>query len=160
MKQINKKHLLFLIPIGISEIVMLVLECLPNGVAMVFKFPDSASGNFISKIEYYPNFSDMPYGYGNFCPVFIGILTIAVIFLWIINIFVDKRGIDVAIFVMTILKFIFGAVELIFSQTAINWAMFALSFVLAIYCIAKAVINKEFSKTKIPQENLEETENE
>lgn len=32
MKQINKKHLLFLIPIGILEIVMLVLECLPNGV--------------------------------------------------------------------------------------------------------------------------------
>ena len=61
---------------------------------------------------------------------------------------------------MTILKFIFGAVELIFSQTAINWAMFALSFALAIYCIAKAVINKEFSKTKKPQEPLEETENE
>ncbi len=160
MKQINKKHLLFLIPIGILEIVMLVLECLPNGVAMVFTFPDSASGNFISKVEYYPYFSDMPYGYGNFCPVFIGILTIAVIILWIVNLFVDKRGIDNAIFVMTILKFIFGAVELIFSQTAINWAMFALSFVLAIYCIAKAVINKEFARAKKPQEPLEETENE
>lgn len=61
---------------------------------------------------------------------------------------------------MTVLKFVLGAVELIFSQTAINWAMFALSFVLAIYCIAKAVINKEFSKTKTPQEPLEETENE
>ncbi len=159
MKQINKKHLLFLIPIGILEIVMLVLECLPNGVEIHFDVPAyiGATGHYS---EFYPYFSGIPYGYGNFCPVFIGILTIAVIFLWIINIFVDKRGIDVAIFVMTVLKFVLDAVELIFSQTAINWAMFALSFVLAIYCIAKAVINKEFSKTKTPQEPLEKTENE
>ena len=150
MKQINKKHLFSLIPIGILEIVMLVLECLPNGVEMHFDVPAyvGATGHYS---EYYPYFSDMPFGYGNFCPVFIGILTIAAIILWIVNLFVDKRGIDVAIFVMTILKFIFGAVELIFSQTAINWAMFALSFALAIYCIAKAVINKEFARTKKQQ---------
>ena len=159
MKQINKKHLLFLIPIGILEIVMLVLECLPNGVEMHFDVP-AYVGATCHYSEFYPYFSDMPFGYGNFCPVFIGILTIAVIILWFVNLFVDKIGIDVAIFVMTILKFIFGAVELIFSQTAINWAMFALSFVLAIYCIAKAVVNKEFARTKKPQESLEETENE
>lgn len=101
----------------------------------------------------------MPFGYGNFCPVIIGILTIAVIILWIVNLFLDKRGIDVAILVMTILKFVFSAVELIFSQTAINWAMFALSFVLAIYCIAKAAINKEFAKIKKPRDTIAETEN-
>lgn len=159
MKQINKKHLLFLIPIGILEIIMLVLECLPNGVEMHFDVPAyvGATGHYS---EFYPYFSDMPFGYGNFYPVFIGILTIAVIILWIINLFVDKRGIDVAIFVMTILKFVFGAVELIFSQTAINWAVFALSFVLALYCIAKAVVNKEFARTKKQQEPVEETETE
>ncbi len=159
MKQINKKHLFFLIPIGIFAIVMLVLECLPDGVQMRFAYPDSISGNIINVYEYYPYFSDMPFGYGNFCPVIIGILTIAVIILWIVNLFLDKRGIDVAILVMTILKFVFSAVELIFSQTAINWAMFALSFVLAIYCIAKAAINKEFAKIKKPRDTIAETEN-
>jgi len=159
MKQINKKHLLFLIPIGILEIVMLVLECLPNGVEMHFDVPAyiGATGHYS---EFYPYFSGIPYNYANFYPIYIGILTIAVIILWIANLFVDKRGIDVAIFVMTILKFIFSAVELIFSQTAINWAMFALSFILAIYCIAKAVINKEFARTKKPQNPVEENETE
>lgn len=147
MKQINKKHLFFLLPIGILEIVMLVLECLPNGIEMHFDSP-AYIGAGEHCIDFYPYFSSMPFGYGNFYPVFIGILTIAIIILWIINLFVDKKGVDIAIFVMTILKFIFGAVELIYSQTAINWAMFALSFVLVIYCIAKAAINKEFVKKK------------
>lgn len=102
----------------------------------------------------------MPYNYANFYPIYIGILTIAVIILWFVNLFVDQRGIDIAIFVMTIIKFIFGAVELIYSQTAINWAMFALSFVLVIYCIAKAAINKEFVRTKKRQATNKETENE
>ncbi len=160
MKQTNKKHLFFLIPIGIFAIVMLVLECLPDGVQMRFAYPDSISGNIINVYKYYPYFSDMPFGYGNVFPVIIGILTIAIIILWIVNLFIDKRGIGIAIFTMTILKFVFSTVELIFSQTAINWALFALSFILAIYCIAKTVINKEFAKIKKPQEPLEETENE
>lgn len=143
MRKYNKKHLAFLLPIGILEIVMLILECLPYGIKMVF-----APSPTERKELFFPYFSDMPYGYGNVFPIYIGILTIAVIILWFVNLFVDKRGIDIAIFVMTILKFIFGAVELIYSQTAINWAMFALSFVLAIYCIAKAIVNKEFAKKK------------
>lgn len=147
MSKLNKKHLLFLIPIGILEIVMLVLECLPNGVEMHFDVPAyvGATGHYS---EYYPYFSGIPYNYANFYPIYIGILTIAVIILWFINLFVDKRGVDIAIFVMTILKFIFGAVELFFSRTAINWATFAISLVLAIYCVAKAIVNKEFAKKK------------
>lgn len=144
----NKKHLFFLIPIGILEIVMLVLECLPRGVEMQFVFPDAATGDFITNLQYYPYFSDMPYGYGNVFPVYIGILTLAIMILWIANLFADKKGINVAIFVMTIVKFIFSAVELIFSRTAINWATFAISLVLAIYCVAKAIVNKEFSRSK------------
>lgn len=147
MRKYNKKHLAFLLPIGILEIVMLILECLPYGVEIHFDVPAyiGATGHYS---EFYPYFSGIPYNYANFYPIYIGILTIAVIILWFVNLFVDKRGVDIAIFVMTILKFIFGAVELIYSQTAINWAMFALSFVLAIYCIAKAIVNKEFAKKK------------
>lgn len=156
MRNVNKKHLFFLIPIGILEIVMLVLECLPSGVEMQFVFPDAATGNFITNLQYYPYFSDMPYGYGNVFPVYIGILTIAIMILWIANLFADKKGINVAIFVMTIVKFIFSAVELIFSRTAINWSTFAISLVLAIYCVAKAIVNKEFSRSKAKNEDADE----
>ena len=155
MRKYNKKHLAFLLPIGILEILMLILECLPYGIKMVF-----APSPTERKELFFPYFSDMPYGYGNVFPIYVGILTIAIILLWLINLFADKRGIDVTIFVMTIVKFIFSAAELFFSRTAINWAMFALSFVLAIYCIAKAAINKEFVRTKKRQATDNETENE
>lgn len=39
MRKYNKKHLFFLIPIGILEIVMLILECLPYGVEIHFDVP-------------------------------------------------------------------------------------------------------------------------
>lgn len=143
MRKYNKKHLAFLLPIGILEIVMLILECLPYGIKMVF-----APSPTERKELFFPYFSDMPYGYGNVFPIYVGILTIAIILLWLINLFADKRGIDVTIFVMTIVKFIFSAAELFFSRTAINWATFAISLVLAIYCVAKAIVNKEFAKKK------------
>lgn len=140
-----------MIPIGILEIVMLILECLPYGIKMVF-----APSPTERKELFFPYFSDMPYGYGNVFPIYVGILTIAIILLWLINLFADKRGIDVTIFVMAIVKFIFSAAELFFSRTAINWATFAISLVLAIYCVAKAIVNKEFAKKKPTLDSDEE----
>ena len=121
-----------MIPTFVIAIVLLVLECLPNGVKMEFKWPIDGK-TFASETKYYPYFSDMPYGYGNFAPIFIGIFTIAVIILCITNIFIDKKGIDIAIVVLNVLKLIGSAVELFFSRTAINWAVFALSIVFTIY---------------------------
>lgn len=75
----------------------------------------------------------MPYGYGNCAPVFIGIFTIAVIILCIINIFVDKTGIDITILVLNVLKLVLSGVEFLFSRTAINWTIFALAIVFTVY---------------------------
>ena len=123
-----------MIPSLVLAIVLLALECLPSGVAMEFKWPiDENSNVFASKTEYYPYFSGMPYGYGNCAPVFIGIFTIAVIILCITNMFVDKKGIDIAIVVLNALKLIGSAVEFIFSRTAINWTIFALAIVFTVY---------------------------
>lgn len=148
MKKFNVKHLYWIIPSLIIAIVLLVLECLPNGVEMKFKWPiDENSTVFASETKYYPYFSDMPYGYGNFVPVYIGILTIAVIILCITNIFVDKKGIDIAIVVLNALKLIGSAVELFFSRTAINWAIFALSIVFTVYSSVELAFRIKFEKS-------------
>lgn len=145
MKRINKKNLLFLIPVGILEIVLLVLECLPGGVEIKFTFPND-SGVFTTISKFYRYFSAMPYGYGNVLPVYIGILTISIIILWLVNLFFLKRGINVAIFVLTMMKFVLSCVEFAFSRTWVNWTVFAISTLCAIYEIAKTIANKEFSK--------------
>ncbi len=132
MKKFNVKHLYWMIPTLVIAIVLLVLECLPNGVEMKFMWPTDGD-TFASKTDYYPYFNDMPFGYGNFAPIFIGIFTIAVIILCITNIFVYKKGIDIAIVVLNALKLIGSAVEFIFSRTAINRAVFALSIVFTVY---------------------------
>lgn len=134
MKKFNKKHLYWMIPSLVLAIVLLALECLPSGVAMKFKWLiDQNAQVFASKTEYYPYFSDMPYGYGNCAPVFIGIFTIAVIILCITNIFVDKIGIDITILVLNVLKLVLSGVEFLFSRTAINWTIFALTIVFTVY---------------------------
>ena len=46
---------------------------------------------------------------------------------------VDKKGIDIAIVVLNALKLIGSAVEFIFSRTAINWTIFALTIVFTVY---------------------------
>lgn len=70
MRKYNKKHLFFLIPIGILEIVMLILECLPYGVEIHFNVPAyiGATGHYS---EFYPYFSGIPYNYANFYPIYI-----------------------------------------------------------------------------------------
>lgn len=146
MKRLNKKHLLFLIPVGILEIILLVLECLPNGVEMVFKWPDGDTGKFITQTKFYSYFSAMPYGYGNVAPILIGLLTIAIILLWFVNLFVLKRGLNVAIFTLTMIKFVLACVEFVFSKTWVNWTVFAIATVCASYEIVKTIVNKEFSK--------------
>ena len=88
----------------------------------------------------------MPYGYGNVAPIFIGILTIAIILLWLVNLFVLKRGLNIAIFTLTMIEFVLACVEFIFSQPWVNWTVFAIATVCAIYLIVKTIINKEFSK--------------
>lgn len=150
MKKFNKKHLYWMIPTLVIAIVMLVLECLPNGVEMVFKWPiDIDAGIFGSTTEYYPYFSGMPYGYGNIAPVFIGIFTLAVIILCIVNIFIDKIGIDIAIVVLNALKLICSSVEFIFSRTAINWAVFAISIVFTIYSSVELAFKVKSKKSTV-----------
>ena len=161
MKKFNKKHLLFLIPVGILEIILLVLECLPNGIEMRFKWPiDGSPAIFAAGTEYYSYFSSMPYGYGNFAPIFIGIFTIAIIILWLVNLFLDKRGINIAIFTLTMTKFVLTCVEFIFSKTWVNWTVFAIATVCAIYEIVKVIVNKEFSKKYGKDEYIYESEEE
>ena len=68
MKKFNVKHLYWMIPTLVIAIDMLVLECLPNGVEMVFKWPiDIDAGIFGSRTDYYPYFSGMPYNLRQFC---------------------------------------------------------------------------------------------
>lgn len=141
MKKFNTKHLFWMIPSIVFAIVLLVLECLPNGIEMKFVWPvDENSEVFASKLEYYPYFSDMPFGYGNFVPILIGIFTISAIILCIVNVFVDKMGIDIAIVVLNVLKLILSGVEFIFSRTAINWAVFAIAIVFTIYSSVELVL--------------------
>ena len=156
MKKFNKKHLLFLIPVGIIEIILLVLECLPSGVEMTFKWPSETSGIMESRTEFYSYFSALPYGYGNVLPMFIGILTIAIVLLWFVNLFIDKRGINVTIFVLTMAKLILACGEFFFSRTWVNWTVFAIAIVCAIYEIVKAILNKEFSKKYDKEEYVQE----
>lgn len=151
MKNINKKHLFWMILSLVFAIVLLVLECLPNGVEMVFGFPDADTDNIVYKYEYYPYFSGMPYGYGNIAPMFICIFTLATIILCIVNIFVDKKGIDVTIVVLSALRIIFSGFEFIFSKTPINWTVFSLSIAFTICDIAMLILNKKTQKSAPPQ---------
>jgi len=162
MKKFNKKHLYWMIPSLALAIVLLALECLPSGVAMEFKWPiDQNAQVFASKTEYYPYFSDMPYGYGNCAPVFIGIFTIAVIILCIINIFVDKTGINIAILVLNVLKLVLSGVEFIFSRTAINWAVFAIALAFTIYSSVELALRIKSNKsTTSPIDSTADMQNE
>lgn len=129
-----------MIPSIVFAIVLLVLECLPNGIEMKFVWPvDENSEVFASKLEYYPYFSDMPFGYGNFVPILIGIFTISAIILCIVNAFLDKKALDIAIVVLNLLKFALSAIEFIFSRTAINWAVFAIALVFSIYSVIELI---------------------
>lgn len=161
MKKFNKKHLYWMIPSLVLAVVLLALECLPSGVAMKFKWPiDQNAQVFASKTEYYPYFSDMPYGYGNCAPVFIGIFTIAVIILCIINIFVDKTGIDVTILVLNVLKLVLGGVEFLFSRTAINWTIFALTIVFTVYSSVELAFRiKSEKSTSSPTDSKADMQN-
>ncbi len=150
MKKFNVKHLYWMIPTLVIAIVMLVLECLPNGVEMVFKWPiDIDAGIFGSRTDYYPYFSGMPYNYANFAPIFIGIFTIAAIILCVVNMFVDKMGIDIAVLVLNALKLICSSVEFTFSRTAINWAVFALSLILTIYSSVELAFKVKSKKSAV-----------
>ena len=55
----------------------LIMELLPSGVAMNFAVRDGEE----SIVRMYPYFSDLPYGYANFSPLLIGILTCVCIIL-------------------------------------------------------------------------------
>ena len=134
----NKKIVAFIL-----VVLSLALMFVPHGVKMTFAAGPEAADKVI---EYFSYFSAMPYGYGNVAPIFIGILTIAIILLWFVNLFVLKRGLNVAIFTLTMIKFVLACVEFVFSKTWVNWTVFAIATVCAIYEIVKTIVNKEFSK--------------
>ena len=151
MKKNNKRNLFWLIPSLVIAIVMLILECMPNGVEMVFSWSDETTGIMIRKSQFYTYFSDMLYDYGNFAPILIGVLTIATILLCLIDIFVDKKGLTISIAVLNVLKLILSAIELVFSRTAINWAIFAISIVFATYGITSLIIRLKQEKQSLSE---------
>lgn len=74
MKDIRKRNLTLTLILLALSVLLIVLELLPYGAELNFKFPDDA-GNVITKRETYSYFSLMPYGYGNFCPLLTAILS-------------------------------------------------------------------------------------
>lgn len=152
MKKIDKKTLCFSLVQITFSLIYVILGCLPNAISMNF------FGGFV---EYHPYFSMFPYGYGNIFALYMEICAMITIVFTIVAIFVNKKFFHYAPTFLAFIILIFNGVELVFSATAINFAMLGISIAHAICALAIAIINKRTDKqAKVQTASVEKTQDE
>lgn len=110
---------------AIIVIASLVLEIVPNGVAMVYGVVNSSSEvEFHSRA--YSFFSLTPFGYAIFCPFVIAVLTCVLILLTFIDIFTKKRSFLLASIIVSSIALALSLLNLFVSMTAIGWILISL----------------------------------
>ena len=99
---------------GLMLIAMFVLELLPNSLVLYFSSEDQ-NGNIILKPTYTSYFDMLPFGYADFLPLIIGILTGICIILLIYSFFKPNKKVEglvcyfeIAIVIMTLVRAILG----------------------------------------------------
>lgn len=99
---------------GLMLIAMFVLELLPNSLVIFFSSVDK-DGNIILKPTYTSYFDMLPFGYADFLPLIIGILTGICIIMLIYSFFKPNKKVEglvcyfeIAIVIMTLVRVILG----------------------------------------------------
>lgn len=99
---------------GLMLIAMFVLELLPNSLVLYFSSEDQ-NGNIILKPTYTSYFDMLPFGYADFLPLIIGILTGICIILLIYSFFKPNKKVEglvcyfeIAIVIMALVRVILG----------------------------------------------------
>lgn len=99
---------------GLMLIAMFVLELLPNSLVLYFSSEDQ-NGNIILKPTYTSYFDMLPFGYADFLPLIIGILTGICIIMLIYSFFKPNKKVEgllcyfeIAIVIMTLVRVILG----------------------------------------------------
>ena len=98
-----KKRLLLLI----APIIALILECLPNGVIMIFA--DGPDSTFKVTYSY---FGLTPIGYAMYGPFLTAAMTCVIIILSLIYIFTARQGLKIAILVLAAYGMAFSVLPL------------------------------------------------
>lgn len=130
---------------GLMLIAMFVLELLPNSLVLYFSSEDQ-NGNIILKPTYTSYFDMLPFGYADFFPLIIGILTVVCIIMLIYSFFKPNKKVEglvcyfeIAIVIMTLVRVILGM-----GMTWMGYVIMALALLSSIIYIfdEKKLINK------------------
>ena len=99
---------------GLMLIAMFVLELLPKSLVLYFSSEDQ-NGNIILKPTYTSYFDMLPFGYADFLPLIVGILTGVCIIMLIYSFFKPNKKVEglvcyfeIAIVIMTLVRVILG----------------------------------------------------
>lgn len=99
---------------GLMLIAMFVLELLPNSLVLYFLSEDQ-NGNIILKPTYTSYFDMLPFGYADFLPLIIGILTGICVIMLIYSFFKPNKKVEglvcyfeISIVIMTLVRVILG----------------------------------------------------
>lgn len=99
---------------GLMLIAMFVLELLPKSLVLYFSSEDQ-NGNIILKPTYTSYFDMLPFGYADFLPLIVGILTCVCIIMLIYSLFKPNKKVEglvcyfeIAIVIMTLVRVILG----------------------------------------------------
>ncbi len=99
---------------GLMLIAMFVLELLPKSLVLYFSSEDQ-NGNIILKPTYTSYFDMLPFGYADFLPLIVGILTGVCIIMLIYSLFKPNKKVEglvcyfeIAIVIMTLVRVILG----------------------------------------------------
>lgn len=130
---------------GLMLIAMFVLELLPNSLVLYFSSEDQ-NGNIILKPTYTSYFDMLPFGYADFLPLIIGILTGVCIIMLIYSFFKPNKKVEglvcyfeIAIVIMTFVRVILGM-----GMTWMGYVIMALALLSSIMYIfdEKKLVNK------------------
>ncbi len=128
-------------------LIAVVLEALPNGTVMYFGNPEGDP--FKSTCSY---FDPIHWGYADFAPNLVAVLTCALLVLAILYLFVEKARLHSAILTLALFTFLLSLVPFFFSSTHISTAvslLLAAVIVLNIRIIGGKHMKKEWN---IPQD--------
>lgn len=130
---------------GLMLIAMFVLELLPKSLVLYFSSEDQ-NGNIILKPTYTSYFDMLPFGYADFLPLIVGILTGVCIIMLIYSLFKPNKKVEglvcyfeIAIVIMTLVRVILGM-----GMTWMGYVIMALALLSSIMYIfdEKQLVNK------------------
>lgn len=130
---------------GLMLIAMFVLELLPKSLVLYFSSEDQ-NGNIILKPTYTSYFDMLPFGYADFLPLIVGILTGVCIIMLIYSLFKPNKKVEglvcyfeIAIVIMTLVRVILGM-----GMTWMGYVIMALALLSSIMYIfdEKKLVNK------------------